>query len=217
MSGRWNSTKKHSTTIRCMRVDCPWNNWTTFNRPRTDAQKDELASLLKAAIEEFSELGFRNATTYGEIAERELFELENLQVGCVAPDIEGQDLDEIPFKLSDYHGKVVMLDFWGHWCPPCRAMYDHERFVTRKLADKPFALIGVNSDRKLDHAREAVSDESLSWRHFWNGEGGTNGKISSTWNVEAWPTVYLIDENGVIRFKGVLGEEIDAGLEIIVG
>jgi thiol-disulfide isomerase/thioredoxin len=187
-----------------------------INRPRTDAQKDELASLLTAAIEEYSELGFRNETTYGEIAERELFELENLQVGCVAPDIEGQDLDEIPFKLSDYHGKVVMLDFWGHWCPPCRAMYDQERFVTRKLADKPFALIGVNSDRKLDHAREAVSDESLSWRHFWNGEGGTNGEISSTWNVEAWPTVYLIDQNGVIRFKGVLGEEIDAGLEFLL-
>lgn len=187
-----------------------------INRPRTEAQKEQLSSMLRAAIDEYSNLGFRNDTTYGEIAKRELFELEHLQVGCVAPDIEGHDLDEIPFKLSDYQGKVVMLDFWGHWCPPCRAMYDHERYVTQKLADKPFALIGVNSDRKLDYARDAVRDESLSWRHFWNGEGGTNGKISSTWNVEAWPTVYLIDQDGVIRFKGVLGDEIDAGLETLL-
>lgn len=187
-----------------------------INRPRTEAQKDELSSLLRDSIDEYSNLEFRDDTSYGEIARRELFELEHLQVGCVAPDIEGHDLDEIPFKLSDYQGKVVMLDFWGHWCPPCRAMYDHERFVTKKLADKPFVLIGVNSDRKLDHARDAVRDESLSWRHFWNGEGGTSGEISSAWNVEAWPTVYLIDQDGVIRFKGVLGDEIDAGLETLL-
>ncbi|MCA9321957.1 MAG: redoxin domain-containing protein [Planctomycetes bacterium] len=41
--------------------------------------------------------------------------MENLQVGMVAPDIKGQDQDGIAFKLSDYRGKVVMLDFWGHW------------------------------------------------------------------------------------------------------
>jgi hypothetical protein len=44
-----------------------------------------------------------------------LFEAERLQVGMVAPDIEGADLDGVPFKLSDYRGKVVMLDFWGDW------------------------------------------------------------------------------------------------------
>ncbi len=183
---------------------------------RTEAQNAKLASLLREAIEEFSDIQFLRETTYGDIAARELFELENLQVGCVAPDITGKDLDEIPFKLSDYRGKVVMLDFWGHWCPPCRAMYDHERFIARKLADKPFALIGVNSDRKLKYARDAVREESLSWRHFWNGEAGRNGEISTAWNVEAWPTVYLIDQDGVIRYKSIFGDEIDAGLETLL-
>ncbi len=48
-------------------------------------------------------------------AERELFEIRNLAIGKVAPEIEGEDIDGVDFKLTDYRGKVVVLDFWGHW------------------------------------------------------------------------------------------------------
>jgi hypothetical protein len=51
----------------------------------------------------------------GELAERELFALRHLQPGKPAPEIEGEDIDGVKFKLSDYRGKVVLLDFWGHW------------------------------------------------------------------------------------------------------
>ncbi len=54
-------------------------------------------------------------STLGESAKGELFEMEHLQVGMVAPDIQGDDLDGVDFKLSDYRGKVVFLDFWGDW------------------------------------------------------------------------------------------------------
>ena len=54
-------------------------------------------------------------TTYGELAKAVKFELEHLQVGQPAPEIEGTDLDGVAFKLSDYRGKVVVLDFWGNW------------------------------------------------------------------------------------------------------
>jgi hypothetical protein len=53
--------------------------------------------------------------TYGEAATAALFELRNLSVGKTVPEIEGVDVDGVTFKLSDYRGKVVMLDFWGHW------------------------------------------------------------------------------------------------------
>jgi thiol-disulfide isomerase/thioredoxin len=191
----------------------PANQLDYINRPRTKTQNQELSQLLRQLIEKYGDLPYKRGKTFGEVATSELFEHENLQVGQVAPDIEGKDLDGIPFRLSDYRGKVVMLDFWGHWCMPCRAMYDHERFMTKRLANKPFVLLGVNSDRRLETAREAVRDETLSWRHFWNGKNGTDGPISRTWNVKAWPTVYLLDQDGVIRYKSVLGEEIDDGVE----
>jgi hypothetical protein len=53
--------------------------------------------------------------TLGKAAESELFEIRNLAIGKVAPDIEGEDVDGKKFKLSDYQGKVVVLDFWGNW------------------------------------------------------------------------------------------------------
>ena len=55
------------------------------------------------------------SSTLGARAESSLFELHHLQIGKVVPDIEGEDADGKKFKLSDYRGKVVMLDFWGHW------------------------------------------------------------------------------------------------------
>jgi cytochrome oxidase Cu insertion factor (SCO1/SenC/PrrC family) len=51
----------------------------------------------------------------GDAAQRELFELRNIAVGTVAPDIEGEDVDGKQFRLSDYRGKVVLLDFWAFW------------------------------------------------------------------------------------------------------
>ena len=53
--------------------------------------------------------------TVGAKAEKELFDLDHLQIGMVAPEIQGEDEDGVAFKLSDYRGKVVLLDFWGHW------------------------------------------------------------------------------------------------------
>ena len=58
---------------------------------------------------------YGGASTIGEAAELKLFLLKNLLVGKIAPDIKGVDLEGKKFKLSDYRGKVILLDFWAHW------------------------------------------------------------------------------------------------------
>lgn len=78
-----------------------------------DAIEEEITSLYKTVINDYGDLAYGRGTL-GAIAERQLFML-NLQIGKVAPDIEGSDLDEVEFKLSDYRGKVVVIDFWGDW------------------------------------------------------------------------------------------------------
>ena len=80
-------------------------------------------------------------------------------------------------------------------------MYPHERSLVEKLKDEPFAIIGVNSDEDLDKLAEAVKQENITWRSFWNGPLGTSGQISTQWNIRGWPTLFLIDAKGVIRHK----------------
>jgi hypothetical protein len=91
-------------------------------------------------------------------------------------------------------------------------MYPHERSLVQDLAGKPFALIGVNSDPSLESIREIVIEEKLTWRSFWNGPQGTDGPISTAWNVSGWPTIYLIDAKGVIRFKDLHGDALDKAI-----
>ena len=80
-------------------------------------------------------------------------------------------------------------------------MYPHERSLVKKLAGKPFALVGVNSDQDLKELKPVLEKEQITWRSFWNGPEGTSGPISTAWNVHGWPTVYLIDHKGMIVQK----------------
>ena len=91
-------------------------------------------------------------------------------------------------------------------------MYPHERSLVKKLADMPFAIIGVNSDADLDEIREIVKEKNISWRSFWNGPEGTSGPISTRWNVSGWPTIYIIDADGIIRHKNARGSAMDKAL-----
>jgi|SRR5262245_59380194 len=100
-------------------------------------------------------------------------------------------------------------------------MYPHERSLVKKMTEenKPFALIGVNSDRDLDDLKSVLEKEQITWRSFWNGPNGTGGPISEEWNVHGWPTLYVIDHKGVIRHKwlGSPGnEKLDAAIEKLV-
>lgn len=96
-------------------------------------------------------------------------------------------------------------------------MYPHERSLVQKWKDQPFALIGVNSDANLAYAKARVRQEQINWRSFWNGPLGTSGPISSRWGVRAWPTLYVLDHEGVIRSIDPRGEALDAVLAELIG
>ena len=89
-------------------------------------------------------------------------------------------------------------------------MYPHERSLVEKFAGKPFAIIGVNSDRDLEKLRPRLAEERITWRSFSCGADGTRGPIPTRWNVGGWPTLFVIDHDGVIRQRwlGSPGDEI---------
>jgi hypothetical protein len=80
---------------------------------REKMQKDA-ENMLDRAVEKYGDVKLGRGTL-ADRAKGELFEIRNLAIGKTAPDIRGEDLDGKQFKLADYRGKVVVLDFWGHW------------------------------------------------------------------------------------------------------
>src|SRR5262245_4024689 len=91
-------------------------------------------------------------------------------------------------------------------------MYPHERSLVKRLANEPFALIGVNRDKDREKLKEVMKKEGITWRSFWNG-GSTEGPISTRWNVTGWPTIYVLDAKGVIRAKNKRGESLDKAVD----
>jgi hypothetical protein len=87
-------------------------------------------------------------------------------------------------------------------------MYEHERSLVKRLEGKPFALIGVNSDKDRTELKQVLKAEKITWRSFWNG-GSTSGPISKQWKVTGWPSIWIIDANGVIRNRGARGPAMD--------
>jgi hypothetical protein len=97
-------------------------------------------------------------------------------------------------------------------------MYPHERSLVKKMEGKPFVLLGINSDQNRDDLKKTIEKEKMTWRSWFDGPG-TRGPIASKWNVQGWPTLYVLDSNGIIRHKwaGSPGDEVlDKAIEKLV-
>ena len=131
--------------------------------------------------------------TYAELASALQFELEHLQPGCTAPNITGEDASGKQFELSEYRGRVVLLIFSANWCGPCKAMYPDLRKLQAELADAPFAILAVMGDHDKSTVIQDTDSGEIRWRTWFDGDGGP---IASKWNVQSWPSIYLIDHTG---------------------
>ena len=94
-------------------------------------------------------------------------------------------------------------------------MYPHERSLVKRMAGKPFALLGINSDSDREALKETIKKEEITWRSWWNG-GSTRGGIAGKWNVRGWPTIYVLDAKGVIRYRDVRGADLDKAIETLL-
>ncbi|MBM3989940.1 MAG: hypothetical protein FJ298_02920 [Planctomycetes bacterium] len=95
-------------------------------------------------------------------------------------------------------------------------MYPHERSLVERLKDEPFALIGVNSDVDVEKLKGALKQENISWRSFWDGPKGTYGPIATSWGVNSWPTIYVLDETGTIRYVSARGPQLDEAVDTLL-
>jgi thiol-disulfide isomerase/thioredoxin len=139
--------------------------------------------------------------------------VSDLSIGNIAPDIKIQDLDGNEASLFALKGKVVVLHIWATWCPPCRDMIPHERTLVERLRNKPFALVSVSVDEKKKTLTDFLAKEPMPWTHWWNG---SEGGVIEAWDVRKYPTVYVIDAQGVIRHTDLKGEELEKAVNALV-
>jgi thiol-disulfide isomerase/thioredoxin len=130
----------------------------------------------------------------------------DLSIGKPVPEIVAKDVSGKDVKLTELRGKVVVLDFWATWCPHCRALIPEQRQMIERLKNKPFALVGISMDDKKEALVKFLAKEEMSWPQWWVGG---HSDLAEDWNIEYFPTVYVIDARGLIRNVGVTGNDLE--------
>jgi peroxiredoxin len=148
-----------------------------------------------------------------DAAQRYLFELRNLLPGMRAPDFETADLAGKTVKLSQQRGKVTLLVFWATWCEFCAELQPQQLELLKKHSGRPFSIVAVSGDDEADTVKQHLATHPLPWTHWFNGP---DGGVLDTWNVQAFPTVYVIDAAGVIRHRNIRGDELNKAVEALV-
>ena len=180
-----------------------------------DALDREATTLLERAVAEFGDVRPTDyKRTIAEFVIGELFAAQNLNIGQPAPDIAGADHEGKTFKLSDHRGKVVVLTFSGNWCGPCVQMYPEERSFLVKLKDQPFAVVSVSTDAEVKTLKEAIASGQITWRCWW--DGGTDGPITTRWGVTSFPAIFVLDRQGLIRFKNVRSDDLERAVSTLL-
>jgi len=143
----------------------------------------------------------------GIIEDTEASEI-GIAIGNEAPDFELTTLDGEEVRLSDYRGKRVFINFWATWCPPCRAeMPDMQKLYEEENVDIEILAINITeSEPSEENVKQFVEDFGLTFPILMDRKT----EVASNYQVQAYPTSYMIDSKGVIRFiaPGALNHDL---------
>lgn len=209
--------EKHTSGEKNVRITASLANLLKMSTERADndakavkaaAQAKQAESLYADVISKGAEI--ESVSKVVSAAKASLAELQTLGIGKTMPELESKDLEDNTVKLSDLRGKVVVLDVWATWCGPCKAMIPHERELVAKMSGKPFALVSISCDEEKETLTKFLENEKMPWTHWWDGK---KGPVIKALNLKYFPTIYVIDAKGVIRYRGARGPAMDAAVE----
>jgi peroxiredoxin len=113
--------------------------------------------------------------------------------GSIAPDFSLQDLSGNSVHLSDFHGEVVLINFWATWCPPCwQEMPTFQEYYTQY--DTDFVVLAVDGDEPENAVRDFVAENGLTFPVVID----VGQKVTETYLVRSYPTSFIVDQDGVI-------------------
>jgi thiol-disulfide isomerase/thioredoxin len=124
-----------------------------------------------------------------------------------AADFTLADVDGEPLRLADLRGKVVMLNFWASWCPPCRREMPSMQRLYQQYAEQGLVVVAVNQWEDADLVFEFVGrlDPEPSFPILLD----RGSKVAELYGVKGLPTTYLIDRDGNMRYRAMGGRDFD--------
>ena len=118
------------------------------------------------------------------------------RIGTAAPDFTVQDADR-KVTLSDFHGKVVLLNFWASWCAPCVEEMPSLVQLQQRFQDKGVTVLGISVDVDGDAYHKFLKDYKIDFPTVRDPDQ----KTSNLYGTFKWPETYIIDRNGIVRRK----------------
>ncbi len=133
--------------------------------------------------------------------------LTRLETPLPAPEFTLRDMDEHPHALSDYRGKVVMLNFWATWCPPCRREIPSMESIYQDLQKEGFTVLAVNEFEDSDRVFAFLGQLNLfpSFPILFDSDS----RVSQDYGVKGLPTTLLLDQQGNVVYRAVGGRDFD--------
>jgi peroxiredoxin len=138
-------------------------------------------------------------------------------IGATAPEFALPDSSGKVFKLADFKGKYVLVDFWASWCGPCRHENPYVVEAYQKFKDKNFTIIGISLDAEWTRAAwvKAIVSDKLTWTQLSDLKGW-DSDVAHLYMVRAIPSNFLISPDGVIIAKDLREEALDLKLEEVL-
>jgi len=153
-------------------------------------------------------------TPQGELVKQQIKQMESFVVGGEAPDFTLKNLEDQDVSLSDFRGKVLLVDFWASWCGPCRKENPHVRKLYARYKEQGFEILGVSLDKTKDRWQQAVTKDKLEWEQVSDLAGWGN-TVAKMYNVRSIPHTILLDEEGRILARNLRGPDLDKKLKEI--
>lgn len=128
--------------------------------------------------------------------------------GDKAPEFTAPDTEGKAISLKDNLGKITILDFWASWCAPCRAENPNVVKLYKKYHKKGLNIIGISVDENGEQWKSAIIQDSLPWIQVSNLKG-MKDPIAKEYSIKSVPTVYILDENGIIIARDLRGKDLE--------
>ncbi len=144
-------------------------------------------------------------------AETLLFSLK-LRVGAEFPDFKAKDIDGKSLSLDQFKNKIVLLDFWATWCPPCVDEMPTIVKTYKKYHARGFEIIGINLDYDENKFLRFMEDNGMTWQQYFDGKGGQN-KLARKYSIDSIPATFLVGTDGKIIAKNLRGSSLEEAVK----